>query len=84
MSRRCEMKPDQVLDCVGLYCPMPIARTAQKMEEMEEGQVLKVIADDPGIKEDMPAWCRKTGHELISMEEKEGEIHIMVRKAKSG
>ena len=48
------MKADAVLDCIGLYCPLPIAHTAQKLKEMEAGQVLELLADDEGIKEDMP------------------------------
>jgi len=54
------MEADATLDCVGLYCPMPIAQTAKKLNEMGEGQVLEVLADDEGIKEDMPAWCNIT------------------------
>ena len=52
-----EMKADETLDCVGLYCPMPIVKTASKVREMEPGQVLEVVADDKGIKSDMPAWA---------------------------
>ena len=42
--------PDAELDCVGLYCPMPIAMTKEEIEKIEVGQVLKVVADDPGRK----------------------------------
>ena len=55
------MKADDTLDCIGLYCPMPIANTAKKIKEMKTGEVLEVIADDEGIKADMPAWCSATG-----------------------
>lgn len=50
------MDANQTLDCMGLYCPMPIFKTAQKMKEMKSGEVLEVIADDKGIKKDMHAW----------------------------
>jgi len=74
------MKADATLDCVGLYCPMPIAHTAKKIQELAPGQVLEVLADDEGIKEDMPAWCRATGHEFLGMEQ-EGNIYkVYVRK----
>ncbi len=43
-----EIKPDEVLDCVGLYCPVPIFETRKKITLMEDGQVLKMMADDPG------------------------------------
>ena len=74
------MKADESLDCVGLYCPMPIVKTAQKMKELEPGQVLEVIADDKGIKTDMPAWAEKTGNEFIGIEEEGGELRVYVRK----
>jgi tRNA 2-thiouridine synthesizing protein A len=74
------MKADKTLDCVGLYCPMPIVKTAQKMKELKEGEVLEVIADDKGIKQDMPAWCMTTGQECLGIEEKDKEIKVYVKK----
>jgi TusA-related sulfurtransferase len=74
------MKADQTLDCMGLYCPMPIYKTAQKIKDLKPGEVLEVIADDKGIKKDMPAWCNTTGNECLGMEEKDGEFHVFVRK----
>jgi tRNA 2-thiouridine synthesizing protein A len=74
------MEADRTLDCVGLYCPMPIVKTAQQLKDLENGEVLEVIADDKGIKSDMPAWCKKTGNELLNIEEKAGEFHVFVRK----
>ncbi len=74
------MNSDATLDCVGLYCPMPIAKTAVKIKQMQVGQVLEIIADDKGIKLDMPAWCKTTGHEFLGMEERGSEIHLWVRK----
>jgi TusA-related sulfurtransferase len=76
------MKADETLDCVGLYCPIPIANTANKLKELEVGQVLEILADDEGIKEDMPAWCRTTGHELLGMEEEAGQYKVYVKKTK--
>ena len=74
------MKADKTLDCVGLYCPMPIFKTAQKMKELASGEVLEIVADDKGIKKDMPAWCNATGNECLGTEEKDGEFHIFVKK----
>ena len=76
------MKADATLDCVGLYCPMPIANTAKKLKELEVGQVLEVLADDEGIKEDMPAWCKTTGNEFVGLEEEGGEYKVYVKKSK--
>ena len=74
------MKAEQTLDCVGLYCPMPIVKTADMIKKMKQGEVLEVVADDKGIKQDMPAWCKATGHEFLGVEEKGGEIRVYVKK----
>ena len=76
------MKADQTLDCIGLYCPMPIVKTAQEIKKMKAGEILEVIADDKGIKQDMPAWCEATGNECLGMEEQDGEIKVYVKKIK--
>jgi len=76
------MKADATLDCIGLYCPMPIYRTANKLKELEIGQVLEILADDEGIKEDMPAWCQVTGNELLGIEEEAGQYKAYVKKSK--
>ena len=76
------MKADATLDCVGLYCPMPIVKTAEKIKELKQGEVLEVVADDVGIKEDMPAWCRATGNEFLGIEEEAGEYKVYVKKSK--
>ncbi len=74
------MKADHTLDCIGLYCPVPIVKTAQKIKELSPGEVLEVISDDTGIKSDMPAWAKKTGNEYLGLEEDEGEIKVYVKK----
>ena len=74
------MKADQTLDCVGLYCPLPIVKTAEKIKKLKVGEVLEVVADDKGIRQDMPAWAKVTGHEFLGIEEKDGEIKVYVKK----
>jgi len=76
------MKADATLDCIGLYCPMPIFHTAKKLKELEAGQVLEILADDEGIKEDMPAWCRTTGNELLGIKEEAGGYKVYIKKSK--
>jgi len=76
------MKADAILDTLGLYCPMPIVKTAKKIKDLKIGQVLEVISDDEGIKEDMPAWCKRTGNECLRIEEREGEYRVYVKKLK--
>ena len=67
------MYSNKSLDCIGLFCPMPIARTKQELDKMQPGQVLEILADDPGFEKDLPAWCRMTGEKFVALE-KEGNI----------
>ena len=76
------MKADQSLDCIGLYCPMPIVKTAEKIKQLKQGEVLEVVADDIGIKLDMPAWCRATGNEFLGVEEEAGEYKVYIKKSR--
>ena len=75
-----DIKADDVLDCVGLACPMPIFKTANRMKELAPGQVLEVQSDDDGIEQDMPAWCRRTGNEYLGLIREGGEYRVFVRK----
>jgi len=76
------MQADKSIDCFGLMCPMPIIKTAQTVKGMKIGQVLEVVATDKGIKQDMPAWCKTTGNECMSIEDKGEEIKVYVRKTR--
>jgi tRNA 2-thiouridine synthesizing protein A len=59
---------DVVWDAEDLACGVLLLRLRGRMEAMRPGQVLRLIAKDPGAAEDMPAWCRLTGHTLLSAE----------------
>jgi tRNA 2-thiouridine synthesizing protein A len=77
-----EIKPDEILDCFGLACPMPIFKASNKIKEMQPGQVLEVQSDDDGIEKDMPAWCDLTGNEYLGQIKEGDEFHVFVRKKK--
>jgi len=74
------IKPDKTVDCVGLYCPMPVVKTRLELEKMTAGQVLEVIADDPGAEKDIPSWCQMTGQEVLGMEKKDNLFYFYIRK----
>jgi len=76
-----DTRPDDVLDTVGLYCPVPIIKTAERIRRMETGRILKVVSDDRVILIDMPAWCRSTGHEYLGHTQQGTEYGLFVRKA---
>lgn len=71
------------LDARGLRCPLPILRCKKGMAEIEGGQVLKVLATDPGSVKDFQAFCKQTGHELISLEDQNKEFTFYIRKRSS-
>ncbi len=77
-----EITPDAELDCVGLYCPMPIARTKEEIENIEVGQVLKVEADDPAAEEDIKRWAKRTGHELLKFEKSGNILTFWIKRKK--
>ena len=73
---------DQVLDCSGMACPMPILKTKKAVDGLQVGQVLKMIATDPGSISDMDAWTKRTGHVLVESEQSGGTYTFYIRKAK--
>ena len=73
------VKVDKTLDCKGLSCPMPILKLAKEMKSMKKGQTLELLATDPGSKPDVPAWCKKTGHELLDTGEEKGVYKYYIK-----
>lgn len=71
---------NQVLDCSGLACPMPILKTKKAVDALTTGQVLKLIATDPGSVSDIDAWTRKTGHHLLGSEREGGKYIFYIEK----
>jgi len=71
---------DESLDTCGLYCPLPVVKTAEKMKELPEGTLLEVISDDGGIEADLPAWCAGFGHEYLGSFREGGHWRLYVRK----
>lgn len=63
------MEFDRELDVKGLNCPLPILRTKKTLAEMESGQVLRVLATDPGSLKDFPAFAKQTGNALVEQRE---------------
>jgi len=74
--------PDETLDCSGLACPMPILKTKKAIDALQVGQVLKMIATDPGSSSDIEAWSQKTGHELLGSEQDGNKFIFFIKKTK--
>ncbi len=63
------MQVDKELDARGLNCPLPILRAKKALAEMQSGQVLRIVATDPGSVKDFEAFCKQTGHTLLEQAE---------------
>jgi TusA-related sulfurtransferase len=74
------MEPSRSLDCVSLFCPMPIIKTKQELDTMRPGEVLEIVADDPGFEKDLPAWCAATGQKFLEMKKEDGLLKGYVMK----
>lgn len=73
---------DAKIDCLGLFCPMPILKTREAMKTLRIGQVLEMISDDPASEPDMRSWSTKTGHELLEVERDGAVYRFLVRKTR--
>ena len=67
-------------DATGLLCPLPVLRANRKMRELDVGGLLTVRATDPAAEQDFPAYCRQTGHELVSATRKGDVLVFVIRK----
>lgn len=70
---------DHQLDTRGLLCPMPVIKTQNAIRKLAVGDILTVLATDPGVLHDIPAWCRINGHEVLDHGQEGREIRIRIR-----
>lgn len=68
------------LDATRLLCPMPVIRLQDTIAELPIGSLVELTCTDPGVKNDIPAWCRINGHRVVSLQENEYDIIITVEK----
>jgi tRNA 2-thiouridine synthesizing protein A len=73
---------DRKLDCIGLFCPMPILKTRDAVKHMDVGQVLEMTSDDPASEADMHSWTARTGHELLEIDKHGAVFRFLVRKTR--
>jgi tRNA 2-thiouridine synthesizing protein A len=71
---------DQELDASGLNCPLPILRAKKALSAMQSGQILHVIATDPGSVKDFDAFAKQTGNQLMESKEEGGKFHFLIKK----
>ena len=74
------MNFDKELDARGLNCPLPILRAKKALNDMQSGQILKIVATDPGAVKDFEAFCKQTGNELLSTGSVEREFSFFLKR----
>lgn len=72
---------NQILDARGLTCPLPILKTKKAITSLSPGAVLEVLATDPGALQDFEAFCRTTGHRLLSQETVDGVLRVSIQRS---
>ncbi|MFC2051301.1 sulfurtransferase TusA family protein [Chloroflexota bacterium] len=70
------------LDCIGLYCPIPILNTRKEMDELAIGEILEVLADDPAAEPDIKAWAKRAGQRILEIEKTSEGLRFFIQKIK--
>jgi TusA-related sulfurtransferase len=70
----------ETLDMTGYFCPEPVIRVNEAISDVEVGEVIELVADDPSSEPDILSWTKRTGHELISIEKNEGVFRFLIRR----
>jgi TusA-related sulfurtransferase len=74
--------PDAVLDCVGLFCPVPVLEVRAALAPLAIGQTLEVLADDPASEADLRRWSARAGHDLMAIEKHGAVFRFLIRKTR--
>lgn len=74
------VKTARTLDCLGLYCPEPLFQTRENMDQIQPGEVLEVITDDPAAEEDLQRFAKRAGHEVVFFEKGDGQMRFLIRR----
>lgn len=76
------MKIQQTLDCKGLLCPLPIIKLSKALKTIQIGEVLAMLATDPGSVPDVKAFQSQTGHEIVASDQENGVYRFLVKRTK--
>jgi tRNA 2-thiouridine synthesizing protein A len=76
------VKADKKIDCLGLFCPEPVFKTRIQIDEMEIGETLEVIADDPAAKSDIENLAKNLGQEIVESVQEGDVTRIIIKKVK--
>jgi tRNA 2-thiouridine synthesizing protein A len=73
-------KASRVLDCIGMYCPVPVMRTSEEMEKLSIGETLEVLADDSAAEPDIQAWAKRRGQKILAIERTGEGLRITIER----
>ena len=73
-------EPNATLDAKGLSCPMPVVKARLELDKLSSGQVLEVVATDPGSVADFESWTKMSGHDLLASDERDGVYVYLIKK----
>ena len=82
VNSRVPKQAHQILDCIGLYCPMPVLNTKHEMDKLAIGEILEILADDPAAEEDLKAWAKRTGQKILEIEKTNEGMRFLIQKEK--
>ena len=82
VNSRYQKQAHQILDCIGLYCPMPILNTKKELDKLAIGEILEILADDPAAEEDIKAWAKRTGQKILEIDKSNEGMRFLILKEK--
>jgi len=82
MSKEGCWKADRVLDAIGYFCPEPVVRTRMEIKKMKVGEILEVLADDPGSFRDIPQFVQRVGQELLLATQEDSYYRFLIKKVR--
>jgi tRNA 2-thiouridine synthesizing protein A len=75
-----EPKPDRTLDCLGLFCPVPVFQTRQALDKIGKGEILEVLVDDPAAEGDIPSLARRLNVKVLKMDKDKEKMRFLLQK----
>ena len=73
-------KPNQTLDCIGLFCPMPVFQTRQALDKLGKGEILEVLVDDPAAEGDIPSLAKRLNVKILKTDKEADRIRFLLQK----
>ena len=75
-------RTNHLLDCIGLYCPMPVMKTREEIDKLAIDDILEVLADDPSAEPDIKAWAKRAGQKVLKIDKTGDGLRFLIQKIK--